>query len=506
MITKSLRGYISVAALLFMSAVPSMSQIFKSPPTLYPSGGSFAQSVAVADVNKDGKPDVIVANASGGSNGTVGVFLGNGDGTFQPAAVYHAPLGADSVAAADLNGDGWPDLVVAGSKGNGGSQNLAVLLNNGDGTFRAPVYYSSGGYNISSVAVADVDGDGIPDLVLTNVCGNNACTYSSVGVILGKGDATFGPVVDYRLSGLGALSVTAGDLRQTGKPDLLVASTYPGSANGSVSVLLNKGNGDFEPEVKYPSGGLCASSIVVGDVNGDGKLDAVVGNNGCSSEVGPVGVLLGHGDGTFGSVLKYSPGGTASNSVALGDFNGDGKPDIVVALVVAPGNPSGAVGVLLNNGHGAFNTPAVTYSTGGRNSNSVAVADLNQDGKPDLVVADRCDGYGSTCPLGGGLAVLIGVPARTTTTVTTSGSPSLVGRPVTFKATITAAYGPIPNGVLVTFYDGYGSTAIGTGTTKNGVATFTTSALTANTHTIRAVYPSSAFFKSSSGAVKQVVN
>ncbi len=134
----------------------------------------------------------------------------------------------------------------------------------------------------------------------------------------------------------------------------------------------------------------------------------------------------------------------------MGDFNGDGAPDLAVTSAPQFTNSSaGKLAVLLNNGHGTFQAP-VLYATGGRDAYSVAVANLNKDGKPDLVVADGCDGYVATCPLGGGVAVFLGVPATTTTKVTTSGTPSLKGQSVTFTATITATEGPISNGTTVT--------------------------------------------------------
>jgi len=506
MITKRLRTCVAILAINFSFALPGMSQIFKTPPVLYPSGGNLAEWVAVADVNKDGKPDVVVTNWDSG----IGVLLGNGNGTFRPAVTYAATRGADAVAVADLNGDDWPDLVVGANDGAGGPW-LSVLLNKGDGTFLPAVRYSSVGFDVTSVAVADVDGDGKPDLVAANQCSDTNCNHSSLAVLLGNGDGTFRPAITYTLSSgiAAAMSVVAADLDHDGLPDLLVADTSS-SGKGLVIVLLNKGDGTFPSQVTYQSGGTIPSSIIVGDVNADGNLDAVVTNlyySGSVTSYGSVGVLRGHGDGTFGAPVVYKAGPSPA-SVAIGDVNGDGKPDLVVSS--APGKgccggvPNGKTGVLLNNGNGTFQTPAITYGSGGRNAYSVALADVNLDGKPDLVVADGCDGYNSECPLGGGVAVSLGLPARTTTTVTTSGTPSTFGQSVTFTVAITSAYGPIANGAIVSFYDN--STKIGTASTTNGAASFTTSSLKVGTHTIKATYPSSAFFKTSSGTITQVVN
>ena len=151
------------------------STIFLEAP-VFSSGGFAASSVAVADVNGDSKPDLVVANYRVGSsdyysNGTVGVLLGNGDGTFQPAVGYDSGgQGANSIAVADVNGDGKPDLLVTNCAptSTNCSGVVGVLMGNGDGTFQAVVTYLSGGVAASSVAIADVNGDGKPDLVVSN--------------------------------------------------------------------------------------------------------------------------------------------------------------------------------------------------------------------------------------------------------------------------------------------------------------------------------------------------
>ena len=142
--------------------------LFVSPAT-YDSGGISAQSVAVSDVNGAGFPDIAVANNCAHSTcaeGSVGLLLGNGDGSFRPVVTYGSGgKSATSVAIADLNGDGNPDLAVANCCPPDGSMgSIGVLLGNGNGTFRSAVAYSSGGFNLMSIAIADVNNDGIPDL------------------------------------------------------------------------------------------------------------------------------------------------------------------------------------------------------------------------------------------------------------------------------------------------------------------------------------------------------
>ncbi|MBZ5656528.1 MAG: FG-GAP-like repeat-containing protein [Acidobacteriia bacterium] len=567
----------------------------------YSSGGEGALSVAVADVNNDGKPDLIVANCGKTLDtclsGVVGVLLGNGDGTFKPPVTYGSGGAiAQSVAVGDVNNDGKPDLVVANGCDSQGCAHavIGVLLGNGDGSFQPALTYSSGGYYSDSVAVADVNNDSKPDLLVSNFCSDSSCANGTVAVLLGNGDGSFGTALTYNSGGIQTTSIAVRDVNNDGKPDLLITNecVSKSSCDGSVGVLLGNGDGTFQPATTRGSGGSAAESIAVADVNNDGKPDLLVANQqGSSPNYSQVlAVLLGNGDGTFQPTVSYSFGGSGAQSGAVGDVNGDGKPDLVLA-------GGSAVGVLLGNGDGTFQ-PAETYSSGGYPAYSVAVADINGDGRPDVLVTNYCT---SIDPCGGGLvgvllnntgphistttalvssanpsdirqivtytAVVtsqsgepvtgtvafqdggsavatftvagnqaaystqyktVGVHAITAaysgdlhnsnsisatlteyirgashTVVITSGTPSFVGQPVTFTSTVTSAYGAIPNGELMTFYDG--TTAIGTGTTAGGVATFTTSSLTVKTHSIKATYAGDTTFKPSSGMVTQVV-
>jgi uncharacterized repeat protein (TIGR03803 family) len=265
----------------------------------YSSGGFGPSSVTVADVNGDGSPDIVVANrcvsSSNCFNGIVGVLLGNGDGTFQ-AAVTYSSEGCDalSVTVADVNGDGRPDIVVANycvSSSNCANGIVGVLLGNGDGTFQAAVTYSSGGgFGALSVTVADVNGDGRPDIVAGNECASSAnCANGTVGVLLGNGDGTFQAAVAYSSGGFDALSVTVADVNGDGRPDIVVANYCVSSsncANGIVGVLLGNGDGTFQPAVNYSSGEGGERSVAVADLNADGRPDVLV----ASGSV--VGVLL----------------------------------------------------------------------------------------------------------------------------------------------------------------------------------------------------------------------
>ena len=322
-------------------------------------------------MNGDGKLDLVVANYCDSRDcrdGSVGVLLGNGDGTFQTAVSYGPGGnggGAFSVAVADVNGDGKLDLLVANlclDSSNCDSGSVGVLLGNGEGTFQPAVPYGSGGAYADSVAVADVNGDGKPDLLVVNDCGDVNCdSDGTVGVLLGNGDGTFQTAVSYDSGGRFGLSVAVADVNGDNKPDLLVTN---GNTSGSVGVLLNKGDGTFQTAVVYDSGGYDTFLVTVSDVNGDGKLDLVVANQCADSSCdtnGLVGVLLGNGDGTFQTAVTYGSGGCNADSVAVADVNGDGRLDLVVAnqgVIGSDGscnNGNGTVGVLMN-----INGPATT--------------------------------------------------------------------------------------------------------------------------------------------------
>ncbi len=292
------------------------------------------------------------------------------------------PVGNYPVASAtgDFNGDGRADLVVV----NQNSNTVSVLLGNGDGTFKPKTDYAVGATS-TSVAVGDFNGDGKLDVATANFGGK------SVSVLLGNGDGTFKPRTDIALATM-PVSLTVGDFNADGKLDLVVATED--LSNDYVNILRGNGDGTFQAPVSTitdsaPKGSALNlepfSTIKTGDFNGDGKLDLVVVNNkdfinlrsGLFYQGGSVSVLLGNGDGTL-QAPQITAVGSSPRTVAVGDFNGDGRPDFVVGNYI-----SGTLSVFMNTG-GSFST--TTIALGGAPF-ALAAADLNGDGRTDLAVS-----------------------------------------------------------------------------------------------------------------------
>jgi len=265
-----------------------------------------------------------------------------------------------SFATADLNGDGMTDLVIAG-RPNG----VWILLGKPDGTFQTPVFYATE-FTVSQVLVADLNGDGRPDIILN-------CDPYPVTIFVGRGDGTFGAALHLSLPN-GDPLLAVGDFNGDKKLDLAVA------IGSSVYIYLGNGNGTFGTPVAYPVGGQFSFSIAVGDLNGDNHVDlAIVADQSIS-------VLLGNGDGTFQAYTNYSIGNVPSY-VVMGDFNGDHKPDLAVSM-------DRGVAVLLGNGDGTFGAPIVSNVACAA---QLVAFDFNNDGKLDLA---------SLC--GGGVGILLG--------------------------------------------------------------------------------------------------
>jgi outer membrane protein assembly factor BamB len=320
--------------------------------------------IAIADFNKDGKLDIALSSRASFGGGGVTVFLGLGNGTFQGLQELSSfGEGTYGLAAADLDGDGVVDVVSASAgESNDGQPNVYVSLGKGDGTLSKPKTYSVGPGPFAMV-LADLDGSGRPDMVLAD-------DIDGFRVLLNQGKGTFGNPVAYA-SGQAVLTVALGDLTGDGKPDVVLGMKDP----QTVQVFPGKGNGTFGTPLITAVGGW-PSGLALGDVNADGKLDVVVAT-------GDVQILLGKGDGTF-SPGATVPAGSSASGVALGDLDLDGRVDLVVTEESVTNSDS--VRIFFGNGDGTFQGMQA-FATDSFPSMPL-IADFNGDGRPDIVTCN----------------------------------------------------------------------------------------------------------------------
>jgi hypothetical protein len=315
--------------------------------------------IATADFNGDGFPDLVVGNYNTGT-ALLDVLLGNGDGSFTPVATPVGGHYTTRIAVGDFNGDGIPDLAAASID----DYTVTILLGNGDGTFRAAP--SSVPITAQDMVTGDFNGDGIADLA-------TAEGYA-VSIFLGKGNGTFTAAGKNSWPEVNPLYLAAGDFNGDGRTDIAVTDT---AVKGTIFLLLNKGDGSFSKTDLSPTTGLSLGGIAAGDLNGDGLLDLVLANFGGGSSNG-VTVLLGKGDGAFQPPKLYGATPLGQRSVVIGDFNGDGIPDLA-------SGQGGSVALSLGKGDGTFGDALVEYADGGDNG-YLATADFNGDGVTDLAL------------------------------------------------------------------------------------------------------------------------
>ena len=403
------------------TAIPA----FPTNADLYP------YAVTIADVNGDGKADIISSNDDGGD---VTILLGNGDGTVNVPSVGYATGGYPWTPAivADFNGDGFQDILVPDD-----AFSFAFLKGYGDGSFRAALdYYSpiaddlyAYGYE---VATGDFNGDGIPDFVVGNCCNSTvgitvflsrpdgsmqpginygvgnleyvavadfngdkkldiAATNNSTGMVqifTGNGDGTFtaGATFATDVANYNSQGLVAGDFNKDGYPDLAVINYN----DGNIGILINDKTGNFLPVVPYTLTASGSSKIVAGDLNGDGNLDLVVPMSSGSN----VAILLGNGDGTFQAESDLAVVANPYDAV-IADLNGDGKMDLAMTI---DNYSSLGIAVALGNGDGTFQAPIQFASTLQAASiwspqpSYISITDVDGDGNPDLVYTNSSYG------------------------------------------------------------------------------------------------------------------
>ena len=351
--SQSLRARSAVAGVQPLAGAAIANPIFAVPPT-FASGGRTADRIEVGDVNGDGRPDIVILNDcvsdADCTQSSVAVLLGNGDGTYQSAILTNTGAVSASLTIGDFNRDGKLDVAVGNECPDPGCMtgSVSVLLGNGDGTLQTPATYPTGG-SAFSVESGDINGDGKPDLVVAN-------TSNSAGVLLGNGDGTFKPVTTFATSTSGNSAVFLGDFNGDGRLDLVAVTGICGSTDCDtvVTFLLGNGDGTFQaPAGSKSLTGVNPQAIALGDVNGDGKLDAGVVEicipvaGACGNEV--VNVLLGNGDGTINAVKTSPLSSNNITSIGFAELSGDGKPDLVTF-----DNSAAIATVLLGSGDGTF--------------------------------------------------------------------------------------------------------------------------------------------------------
>lgn len=334
------------------------------PPGSSSSGGAI--SIASADFNGNGKADFVVGQSSTSPGLGLVVFLTQSDGSLAKGVAYAQHDALSYVAVGDLDRDGKADIVAS----NWATGAVEVLRGNGNGTFQSPTSIPLPGIT-NGLVVADLNGDGWPDVALA---GKDPVVY----ILLNDGKGSLALAGTYPISGAG-YELVAADVNNDGKLDLCIAMT----STSRVAILLGNGNGTFSAAPDYDTTLPSPYGIVAGDVNKDGFLDLVITSPSASS----VAVALGNGDGSFNAPRIHPASSLPSQlnplpgEVALSDVNDDGKLDIVYA-----NSGYGSVGVLLGDGAGNFYGPYEFPAGGG--SLAVAIADLNKDGWPDVVTAD----------------------------------------------------------------------------------------------------------------------
>jgi hypothetical protein len=453
-----------------------------SAPINYAAGTS-PQDMVAGDFTGTGILDLATVSPGGAVN----ILLGNGDGSFQPPRAFPTGPHAYAIAAADLTGTGILDLVVTHNDSANvqhPATTISVLMGNGDGTFQAPVDYDIGAndfnnaVNPDAVAIADLNGDGIPDIVTANFGTFSELGFTpgtTVSVLPGNGDGTFGPARVFD-TGVYPTSVAVGDFAGNGRLSIVTADEGFTGLSGDVGFLQGNGDGTFRDPVFLGLGVSAASrSVAVADLNGNGRLDIVTAND--SANGGSVSVLLGRGNNTFQNAI-VSP---ASNDpgfnplrVIVRNFSGAGHADVAVSGFLGTKPPG--LYILAGTGNGTFQAP-VGFEAGNL-PNALIAGDFTGSGLSDLAVANisgsnvsiflaKPDGFfvtPSNVPLGVGATDLhaadltgTGIPDLVTVNPQTNTVTVQLGQgDGTFQAPTAYAVGRKPRSVTVADLTGSG--------------------------------------------------
>jgi hypothetical protein len=326
--------------------------------------GHGPKSLLAADLDNDGLSDLLVANSE---DDTIGAFLQKAPGEYAGQILQSAGDGPVSLGVGDLNGDGNRDLIVGSLNTELGASSLSVLIGNGDGTFGQASNYPSSGQR-TMVEVGDLNGDGDLDVALTNDSPILEIWYGN-----GTGTLEPGPTID---AGQTPTGLAVADLNGDAKQDLVVAI----ERMGSLTVLLSQGQGAFT-STQQPTDGI-PYDVVVSDLNSDLVPDLLV-NVGAGVQI-----LTGKGDGTFGLGRIYA-GEDGNTAMTVGDLDGDGRPDLAMGGA-SIGQPSGSVDTLLNDGAGALLGNELHDSSAHQIYVAMQLRDVTGDAKLDLVAIGSC--------------------------------------------------------------------------------------------------------------------
>ncbi len=502
------------------------------PPFAIGGPGATTRSVAIASayLNADNNLDVVTGDATppGLDSSTISVLLGNGDGSFQPKVNYQGCTvgSALQILLADFNRDGNTDIALGCSDGTNGG--LVIILGNGDGTFQAPVLYSTG--DVASISMGDFNGDGLLDIALTDNSQQNVIFFT------GNGDGTFTKDAFTISTHAATRGVVVADFNKDGIDDVAyaVATSVPGSHLFDLYVALSNGDGTFNVSPTAVASQI-GEFLTSGDTNADDNPDIVSatitrpgpGNHNIGNSLF---VLLGNGNGTFQSPVAYVS--DIPSDPHLADVNGDGVPDIIA------GGSTGAL-VYIGNGDGTFQPYQEPTIGGFALTYAVNAGDYNNKGNADLIGTDADTPRAAVSlsqvtqtstasaltsvavfPLGSGIhnvdasysgdgiyvastsstVPLTAAPVNTSLTLAVSPSTSILsGQPETLTAVLSPyTVGPpttTTNTEPVNFFSG--TTLLGTGTLSAGVATLTTTALPVGADSVTAVYPGDANYNSS---------